>query len=145
MQRTVGLLCLTLLSGGALGACGSDSATASPTKVAANPCATPNSTYLQTFTEVSGNCGPIPSAITNINADGTITQTTSITCANVTQSGCTARDTDCTWSSSGFSYSETFETTFAQDGSSATGLATLTGMGNGQSCSETYNLSLVRQ
>jgi hypothetical protein len=143
---TLTLFSLVLFLVLALPACGnSDSSAAGPTNVPANPCATPNSTYLQTFTEVSGNCGPIPSVITNINADGTITQTTPINCASVTQSGCTARDTDCAWSASGFSYSETFETTFMQDGSSATGLLTLSGMGNGQICSETYNISMVRQ
>jgi hypothetical protein len=129
----------------ALIACGGSDGAAGPTNAPANPCATPNSTYLQTFVTGSGNCGDIPSVIVNINADRTITQTTPVTCANVTQTGCTARDTGCTFSSDGFAFTETFETTFANDGSSATGLITITGTGNGQSCAGTYRVTMVRQ
>jgi hypothetical protein len=117
-----------------------------PSSEAANPCATPNSTYLETLTEqAGGTCGAVPSQVINVNADGTIALPTSITCASATQTGCTARDSGCTFSNQGISFSETFETTFASDGSSAMGILTLSGMGNGESCSSTYDVSIVRQ
>ena len=127
-----------------VGCSGSSSGGASTEQ--ANPCATKNATYLLTFTEQpGGTCGPIPSQVLNINPDATITSSASITCASGSESGCTARGTDCTWTSQGYSFTETYETTFASDGSSAKGVATITGTGNGQSCASTYDTSFVRQ
>jgi len=148
MTFTLGLrgIAFGLLSISTLPACSSSDSSAKESMSAqANPCATRNSTYLETLTEVSGNCGSIPSAIVNVNADGTLTESTTITCASTSQTGCTARNSDCKWSANGIDFTETFETTFEQDGTSATGLLTLSGNGNGQSCTETYNVSFVRQ
>jgi hypothetical protein len=126
--------------------CGSDSGSG-PVDRAANPCATRGATYYQAAQEISGNCGPIPSQIVNVNPDGTITSDTKVTCAKVTQSGCTARDTDCKWASQGVDFTMTFSTTFADDGSSAMGLMTVSGNGNGngQSCTSTYSVTMTRQ
>src|SRR4051812_39275044 len=101
-----------------LAACGDDGGSKA-VDYAANPCATRNATYVQAFFEQSGNCGPLPSQIVNINPDGTITSNTQISCAKVTQTGCTARNTGCKWSSDGFVFTMTFATTFEDDGSSA--------------------------
>lgn len=122
--------------------CGSDPG---PIKILANPCATPGSTYYESCVEESGTCGPIPDQVININTDGTITSKVNISCAEETQNGCTARDTDCSFSSNGFSFNETFETVFAKDGSTATSLATMTGNGHGQICVSTYKCSMTRQ
>jgi hypothetical protein len=126
-------------------ACSSTSGTGPGTETA-NPCATPGASYLESFVEQSGGtCGAIPSEVVNINPNGTLTTATPITCAKVTQTGCTAQDTDCTFSSMGYNFTNTFDVTFASDGSSASGVATITGSGNNQSCASTYNISFVRQ
>lgn len=127
-------------------ACGSDDPPKGPVNFPANPCATRGSTYLQSSTEISGDCGPIPDQIVNINPDGTITQDTPLTCDSVTQEGCTARDTGCKWTTSeGVSWAMTFETAFKADGSSATGIEMIRGSGNGQTCTSTYNVSMTRR
>lgn len=134
-------VCVACSSSGGNGATSSGSTSA----LKANPCATKGATYLETFTEQSGNCGMLTSQVVNINPDGTITTTVQISCAMQTQAGCKTQATDCTWSANGYSYNETLESTFAQDGSSATGIATVTAMGKGQSCSSTYNITITRQ
>jgi hypothetical protein len=112
----------------------------------ANPCATRNATYLETGTEQpGGTCGPFPSQVVNIGADGSLTLPSSISCASFSQDGCTARATDCTFSSQGYDFTETFETTFASDGSSAQGILTISGTGHGQTCSSTYDVTMTRQ
>jgi hypothetical protein len=112
---------------------------------AANPCATKGATYLATFTEVSGNCGPIPSQVVNINPDGTITSSVNETCGSVSQQGCTGNRNDCTWTSQGYNFTSTSSLTFSADGASASGIATVSASGGGLSCVETYKLSYVRQ
>lgn len=112
----------------------------------ANPCATPDSTYIQSSVELSGNCGALPNVIVNINPDGTITFPSNISCQTQVQDGCTARDSDCYFGNNGISCQESFETTFAQDGSSAQGLLTLScSTSNGQNCTSTYSISMVRE
>lgn len=67
-------------------ACGGSPA--GQTTDAANPCATKGATYLMQPTELpGGTCGALPSGIVNIGADGTVVG--SITCARITQDGCT--------------------------------------------------------
>jgi hypothetical protein len=147
MRTTVGwivgglaMVCVACSSNG-----GNGTTSSAATTEKANPCATKGATYLETATEQSGNCGQIPSQVININPDGTLTTSVAISCAMQTQTGCKAQITDCTWTANGYSYSETGETTFASDGSSATGLVTITAMGNGQSCSSTYSVTFMRQ
>ena len=111
----------------------------------ANPCATPGASYLASFAEVSGNCGPIPSQVVNINPDGTVSGGTSMNCAGQSQQGCTANLTDCKWSAKGYDFTMTSHVTFASDGSSASGLASFGASGNGVACSETYQLTYARQ
>jgi hypothetical protein len=123
--------------------CGSSSS--SPTSAKANPCATRGASYLEAFTEESGNCGTIPSELVNVGSDGTLTESTPITCATVSQTGCTARDSDCTFSSMGYNFTETSDVTFTADGSSASGVVTLSGSGNGQVCTSTYDITFTRQ
>jgi hypothetical protein len=138
----------TFLAIAALTACSSGSGTSGNGSGSepANPCATKGASYLETLTEqAGGTCGTVSSQVVNVNSDGTITTSTPITCAHVSQNGCTAQDTDCTFSSMGYDFSETFDVTFTSDGSSAMGLVTISGSGNGQSCNSTYNVSVTRQ
>ncbi|MCA9597704.1 MAG: hypothetical protein KC776_30535 [Myxococcales bacterium] len=110
----------------------------------ANPCATPGATYLVHCSEQSGDCGSIPDSVTNIGSDGTVANP--IKCARIEQDGCTARDTDCKQSANGCNISSTFKTTFAQDGSSATSLNTISvTCSDGSFCTSTYACTLTRQ
>jgi len=111
----------------------------------ANPCATPGATYYQHSTELSGNCGSMPDVIVNINQDGTITFPSNISCATQEQNGCTAHDTDCSFGNGDVSCQESFDTTFADDGSSANGLLTLSCDNGSQSCISTYSISMTRE
>ncbi len=111
----------------------------------ANPCATAGATYLETLTQTSGTCGPIASQVVNVSPDGTLTLPTSISCASTNQTGCTARDSDCAFTSQGFDFTETFSVTFAKDGSSAAGVLSLSGTGMGMSCSSSYKVTFTRQ
>ena len=122
------------------------SSSSGPERAPANPCATRNATYIESCTETSGNCPSIPQQVINVNPDGTITLPTPISCATVTQTGCTARDSDCTFSTSnGTQGTETFETTFASDGSSATGVITVTLTNGSASCTGTYECMMTRR
>ena len=124
--------------------CGSDP-NPGPIREPANPCATPGSTYYQSCVEEDGTCGPMTDHIVNINSDGTFTSEESISCAEVTQNGCTARDTDCKFSTNGVSVNETFETVFTKDGSSATALISIAAHGSDQACVSTYRCTFTRQ
>lgn len=137
-MKQYALLCLIVVG------CGSDSGNGH-VNLSANPCATPDSTYYESCVEESGTCGPIPDQVVNISPSGTFTSKANISCAESTQNGCTARDTDCALSSNGVSINETFETTFAEDGSSATSVITMTMNGYGQTCVSTYNCTMTRQ
>ncbi len=79
-----------------------------------------------------------------VNADGTISLPTNMTCASFTVTGCTTRGSDCTYTSNGESLTETFEITFAEEGIAATGTISIKGMGDGQSCSSTFNMTATR-
>lgn len=76
--------------------CGSDSGS-SPADQPANPCATPGATYLQSFMEVSGDCGPLPRRSSTSTRTERFTTNTKVERAKVTQAGCTVRDTGCKW------------------------------------------------
>jgi hypothetical protein len=127
--------------------CGSStsSGTSGPQQETANPCATRGATYLESLVQVSGTCGAIPSEIFNVSSNGTVTTTSAVTCASVSQTGCTAQDSDCTYTSNGLSVTMTDDVTFAADGSSATGLATISATGSGVSCTSTYQVTMTRQ
>jgi hypothetical protein len=122
----------------ALAACGGSS------NPEANSCATKGATYLVTFTEVSGNCGPVASQIVNVNPDGTITNPNNITCAGSSVQGCTINNNACTYSSQGYNVTFTTSVTFSSDGASASGLESFSISGAG-SCTETYRVSYLRQ
>jgi hypothetical protein len=127
-------------------ACGSSSKSSSEQQ--ANPCATRNATYLETFTEMAGGtCGPIAQEIVNIGSDGTISNGASISCAMTQQDGCTARDSGCTTTTSnGCTATIQTDVTFAADGSSASGLESVTvTCPSGSSCGSTYQVSAQRQ
>jgi hypothetical protein len=122
----------------------------------ANPRATQNATYSALLTLQPGETcgGPIvlpahycdqknPCEI-KVNADGTINLPTNVTCASFTVTGCTTRGSDCTYTSNGESFTEDFETTFAEEGVAATSITSIKGMGNGQSCSSTYSVASTR-
>lgn len=110
-----------------------------------NPCATRGASYLESFAEQSGNCGPLPSQVVNIAPDGSVpTGGTNITCESTNQSGCTTQRSNCAWTGSGNSYNATSTLTFTQDGSKASGLFTVSVSGN-SSCMETYAVTWTRQ
>ena len=144
-MRALQLSVLPLAVATVVGACGGSSNSNGPTQRAANPCATRGATYLVTFVQMSGTCGPLASQVINISPSGTVTSAVPITCASGNQSGCMAQENDCTWTANGFSYTATTDTTFAQDGSSATGLESITATGNGTACASTYDVTFTRQ
>jgi uncharacterized protein YceK len=115
-----------------------------------NPCATAGATYMETLTQTSGNCGPMPSQVVNISSSGILTLSKSF-CATTSESGCTSQDSDCTFSSQVYDFTEAFSLTFAQDGSSASGTLSLSGngveSGNGvdESCDSSYSVTATRQ
>jgi hypothetical protein len=130
-----------MLCGLSLLACGGGS-----TAPKANPCATPGATYLDHFVEGSGGtCGPIPDEIININSDGTEATTIQISCQTESQTGCTAHNTGCTWTTNGVACNATTDVTFASDGSGASGLETVTCSSSSASCTSTYTVTLTRQ
>lgn len=112
----------------------------------ANPCATPGATYLDHFVEQSGGtCGAIPDTIININPDGTVATTASVSCATKTQTGCTARDSGCTVTTNGTTCTVTTDITYAADGTSATGLESLSCTTGNQTCTSSYSVASRRQ
>ena len=108
-----------------------------------NLCATEGATCLATYTELSGgNCGSISPQVLNTN-DPSIT---SARCASVTQANCVAQGTACKSSSDGCNSKMTYKATFAEDGSSATSISTITvDCSDGSYCQSTYDVSMVRQ
>ena len=107
-----------------------------------NDCATRGASYLNTFQEHSGGtCGPIPDRVVNID-DPAITAST---CSSVTQENCVARATACKYSDGGCDFTETYMTTFAQDGSSAAATASIwIECSDGSYCSSTYDVTMRR-
>lgn len=133
-------LCSILLM---VGGCSSSSDNLSIT-VLANPCATKGATYLESFSEEpGGTCGAISDQIVNIGQDGTLTQ--SVSCKRITQTGCTAQDTGCSFTSDGLTCTVNTDITFAEDGSSSSGLESTNCQSSTYSCSSTYQVSGVRQ
>jgi hypothetical protein len=114
----------------------------------ANPCATKGATYLfHSVENPSGTCGQTPDQIVNINADGTLA--TALSCTEITQNGCVARDTDCVTTSKDGQTTcyATTSVTFADDGASASGLISIrcSSTADSSSCSSTYGVSARRQ
>lgn len=139
---------LALFVIGFIGCSGADSSSFEQTTNQANPCATRGATYLLHCDELSGgNCGSISDEIFHINTDGTMPSLSEgITCDDITQDGCTARDTNCRSIVGGCVLTETFVTTFKQDGSSAQSLITLSiRCDDGSGCKSTYECFIVRQ
>ena len=130
-------------------ACASHTQTFPPDPPKANPCATPGATYLDHFAEQSGGtCGPIPDVIININKDGTLAGSgsgTAPTCQSNSGSGCTVKLNNCTSTNNGVTCTITTDVTFAADGSSASGLETLSCSGSSSSCTSTYKVTATRQ
>ncbi len=124
-----------------LAACSSSS----PSMDQANSCATPGASYVETFTQTSGNCGPLASQVINISAGGSVTLPTTISCASSTQTGCKIQNSDCTYSANGFNYTFSSSLTFASDGSSASGVYSVSGTGMGMSCASSYAINEQRQ
>ena len=132
---------------GAIG-CGSGAS-----KGVVNSCATPSSTYLQTFTTVgTSTCGDLPEDIVGVGVKGRITvKGIAISCPGGEDvNGCTSTYSDCTFSSTTSNsatesvYDESFTVTFSADGSSGTGTLTLSGQAP-NTCSGNYTFTLVRQ
>jgi hypothetical protein len=111
----------------------------------ANSCATSGATYVETFTQTSGNCGPLSSQVINVSPSGTLTVPTTISCTSSTQAGCTIQESDCTYSADGFDYTYSSSVTFASDGSSFAGTYSVSGTGMGMSCASSYSISGTRQ
>jgi hypothetical protein len=136
----------TLRGAGVLAVLVACSSTPAPQAKPANPCATVGATYEVSFVEqAGGTCGPVPSAIVNISPDGTVAGSQSVSCATVTQEGCTAHDSGCTFAGNGTTCTGTTDVTFAADGSGATGLETISCSNASASCTSTYNTTETRQ
>jgi len=88
--------------------------------------------------------GPGAPCEIKVNADGRINLPTNIRCASLTVTGCRTRGNDCTYTSNGYSFTENFQTTFAESGIGAVGSIFVTGTGDGESCSSTYDLTATR-
>lgn len=112
----------------------------------ANPCATPNSTYLEQCVEESGNCGPTPDQVINIGPEGELMGSAGVaSCTSNDTIGCVAHGSGCTDTQNGATATSTFQTTFAADGSSAMSIATISITTATDSCVSTYNCLLTRQ
>lgn len=123
-----------------------------------NQCATMNRTYSVGLSEQpGGTCAfYVPSPFCQkgasevspcemkVNADGTIVLPTNMSCASFTVTGCTTRGSDCSYTSNGESLTENFEATFAESGVGATGTLSITGVGDGPSCSSTFDMTATR-
>lgn len=148
MKAIFGALAIAMLAG-----CSSGDESDGRAANRLNSCATRNATYIQTCVEASGNCGPMPDQVVNTDAAGAAA-IESARCESVAQDGCTARATGCAYESTapaakqmgGCTIAETYSTTFAQDGSSASSVATVRiDCGDGSWCQSTYKCSIVRQ
>jgi hypothetical protein len=140
-------LCFTVLVVGCSGKSGDGRAAPPPTKnPPPNPCATPGARYLDTFSTISGDCGDIPAGIVNVADDGTIPDITGSSCQKVEQDGCRGHDTGCKIAQNGCTATVTTDVTFADDGSSSSGLETIEIQCNdGSGCSGSYQVSGVRR
>lgn len=111
----------------------------------ANPCATKGATYFNHYVEAdNGTCGAIPDAITNVEQDGTIAGDPPV-CDSSTMDGCTVRNTNCKTTTKGVECSLTSSMTFASDGATANGLATIRCSSSATSCASTYQVTMLRQ
>ncbi len=112
----------------------------------ANPCATPGATYLQSFELISGNCPELPDVILNITEDGLVPDAVGLECQVRGQNGCRAQNSNCVFTDQGCEYTFTTDVTFAEDGSSAEGLETVTVIcDDGSSCAGTYRVEAERR
>lgn len=143
-----GMMAASLACGGKDGNGSSDGG---PSAQRPNPCATMNRAYALAVSMQPGGtcnqppfCDKLPCDI-SVNADGTISLPTNLTCASFTVTGCTTRGSNCTSMGNGESLTGTFEMTFSGEGITATGTISVTGTVNGQNCSSTYNVSALRQ
>lgn len=129
--------------GGLLAACSSSTP---PATNVANPCATRGASYVAHFVEQSdGTCGPMGDQIITVLRDGTLAGPP-LQCDSLTLDACTGRDTNCVTTSNGVTCHITVETTFLNDGSSASGSETLACSQEGRTpCTSTYTTTLTRQ
>jgi hypothetical protein len=135
-----------------IGCSATDSSTSSSgtRTIPANPCLTTGASYLCHFEVESGNCPSLADQVVNVNPDGTITLSSSVSCTTITVDGCSTHESDCHWSytsgGAGCNYTSTSEITVASDGSSASGLVSMTASCNdGETCAGTYQVSYARQ
>jgi len=117
----------------------------SPAATQADTCATPSASYLEVITQTSGNCGAVANQVVNVNADGTITLPTTVTCATNAQNGCTLNRSDCTDTVSGTTCTSNSTVTFASNGSGASGTLSETCTQGSASCASSYSITLTRQ
>ena len=119
-----------------------------------NPCPSPNSTYLATYTnrapELAGACGSLaPFVLNESNGYGT-TLPAHTTCASQTETGsppamCVIH-LDCTTTGKTLTITDTDDFTWSPDGGGGTGVATqkiVSSMGGG--CTSTYDVKITRQ
>ena len=140
----------TLLAGLLLTACGGR--TGSTEQV--NPCVSPNSSYVATYTnlepEVAGACGPITPYVLNGNNGYGTAVPNDTTCASQTETGsppamCIVRLTDCTTTTKAVTVTLTDEYTWSSDGGGGTGVVTETIGTSTASCASTYSVTITRQ
>jgi len=129
----------------AVAACGGCGSTNSSGPLLSDGCVSPGATYLETFAQTSGTCGALSSEVVDVSPDGSVPLASSMNCSSFDRSGCTLTYTDCTTTANGVSYTSTSSLTFAADGRSASGVATLMVAGNNLDCSSTYSVTATRQ
>ncbi len=144
MHSMVTLLALAVAICAGCGSAGPSTAMPSQPMLT-DSCATPGATYLESFTQTSGTCGPVPSEIVDISPEGTVVLASSMTCSSANWTNCTLQYNDCTTNVNGVLYTTTSSVTFAIDGGSASGAASVAATGNGIVCASTYNVTAVRQ
>jgi len=110
-----------------------------------NPCATEGALYKQRCIErPGGTCGVIPDTLIDTNNEAQVTGDSR--CETVTEDGCNVRASGCRSSADGCTLYQTWETSFAEDGSHATViLAVDISCSDGSSCSSMYDCMIDRQ
>lgn len=115
-----------------------------------NPCVSANASYLVSFTEISGDCGPIPDQVLVVPADGVITIEASCN-KGPRYSGCSVflENMVCTYYNSEYDVNVTEtqsgQVTWAEDGSSGKGMVTWRISAEGYyPCTSTYEYNAVR-
>ena len=113
--------------------------------VQADSCLTAGASYLVSYTETSGNCGPVPSEVINVSSSGVIVSPVQVSCASDTVSGCMVQESDCSYTDDGDTFTYSSDVSFASNGSSGSGVFSVSATGSAGTCAGSYNITYTRQ